>query len=79
MPSWLGPADSPTLAEIPIRLARREETHALSELAFLSKAYWGYDEDFMAACRAELTVTPADIARCRPLFTTMAHDAAFTS
>lgn len=28
----------------------------LSALAFTSKAYWGYDDAFMEACRAELTV-----------------------
>jgi GNAT superfamily N-acetyltransferase len=33
----------------------------LSELAFRSKAHWGYDADFMAACRTELTVEPRDI------------------
>jgi len=30
-----------------------------------SKAHWGYDDDFMALCRGELTVTPWRIARER--------------
>jgi N-acetylglutamate synthase-like GNAT family acetyltransferase len=39
-----------------IRLARREELPALSELAMRSKAVWGYSEAFMEACRQELTL-----------------------
>jgi len=42
-----------------LRPARPHETGALSALAFRSKGYWGYDEAFMRACRAELTLTPA--------------------
>jgi gamma-glutamylcyclotransferase (GGCT)/AIG2-like uncharacterized protein YtfP len=38
-----------------------DDLAALSELALRSKAVWGYDEDFLAACRAELTLTPARI------------------
>ena len=34
----------------------------LSELALRSKAHWGYDDEFMAACRAELAVTRESIA-----------------
>lgn len=30
----------------------------MSELAFDSKAYWGYSSEFMQACRQELSVTP---------------------
>jgi predicted N-acetyltransferase YhbS len=45
-----------------IRPARAEEARRLSDLAMRSKAYWGYDIVFMEACRAELTVTPGDIA-----------------
>lgn len=41
-----------------IRRARPDEAEVLSELAFRSKAFWGYDETFMASCRDELTVTP---------------------
>jgi GNAT superfamily N-acetyltransferase len=34
----------------------------LSELAFCSKAHWGYPVEFMQACRRELTVTSDSIA-----------------
>lgn len=36
---------------------------AASELCLRSKAHWGYDEAFLAACRDELTITAADLAR----------------
>jgi GNAT superfamily N-acetyltransferase len=42
---------------IAIRPARRQELWALSELAVRSKGYWGYDVDFLEACRPELTLT----------------------
>ncbi|MEV6672167.1 GNAT family N-acetyltransferase [Streptomyces sp. NPDC051162] len=45
-----------------IRAARTDEAEILSELALRSKAYWGYDEAFMAACRDELTVSASAIA-----------------
>jgi len=47
--------------EISIRSARIEEAGALSGLAFRSKAHWGYPDDFMEACRAELTCSAADL------------------
>jgi GNAT superfamily N-acetyltransferase len=34
----------------------------LNRLALASKASWGYDDGFMAACRDELTLRPADLA-----------------
>jgi GrpB-like predicted nucleotidyltransferase (UPF0157 family)/GNAT superfamily N-acetyltransferase len=37
----------------------------LSDLALRSKARWGYDAAFLAACRAELTVEPGDVHRLR--------------
>ncbi|HTL86505.1 MAG TPA: GNAT family N-acetyltransferase [Acidimicrobiia bacterium] len=48
---------------MPIRDARIDDCDELSALAFASKAYWGYDDAFMEACRAELTVTPDDLGR----------------
>lgn len=39
------------------------ELGALSELIMRSKAVHGYDAAFMEACREELTLTPAKIAR----------------
>ena len=50
---------------IAIRPATPGECEALSDLALRSKAHWGYDADFLAACRAELTVEPADVQRLR--------------
>lgn len=43
-----------------LRPARPEDASALSELCMISKAYWGYDDAFMQACRAELTLTQSD-------------------
>ena len=48
-----------------IRAAEIEELPALSELCMRSKAVWGYDAAFMAACRAELTLDPSDLASSR--------------
>lgn len=47
---------------IAIRLAKEEEHYALSNLAFRSKAFWGYSAEFMEACRPELWVSVMDIA-----------------
>jgi GNAT superfamily N-acetyltransferase len=44
-----------------LRDARPDETPALTELCLRSKAVWGYDAAFMAACRDELTIQPADL------------------
>ncbi len=44
-----------------LRPPRLEEAGLLTELAMRSKAHWGYSEDFMAACRAELTISEADL------------------
>ena len=45
-----------------IRPAKPEEATLLTCLAMRSKAHWGYDAAFMAACRTELTVTQEQIA-----------------
>ena len=45
-----------------VRPAQPAEALALSELAFRSKASWGYSDAFMAACRQELTLTPQRMA-----------------
>ncbi|MFF3259601.1 GNAT family N-acetyltransferase [Streptomyces sp. NPDC002932] len=44
-----------------VRPAHPSEAVELTELALRSKAYWGYDEEFLAACRAELTMEPDEI------------------
>jgi N-acetylglutamate synthase-like GNAT family acetyltransferase len=41
-----------------IRRARREDANELSQLSFHSKAFWGYSDEFMEACRDDLTVSP---------------------
>jgi N-acetylglutamate synthase-like GNAT family acetyltransferase len=41
-----------------IRQARPDECPSLTELAMRSKAYWGYDSEFMANVRADLEVIP---------------------
>ncbi len=38
-----------------IRAARADEHREISELALRSKSYWGYSEEFLDACREELT------------------------
>ncbi len=40
-----------------IRGARQDECALLSDLAFRSKASWGYGEQFMEDCRDELTIS----------------------
>lgn len=44
-----------------IRPPAIEELPALSALCFRSKAAWGYDKDFMEACRKELSIEPLDL------------------
>jgi GNAT superfamily N-acetyltransferase len=46
-----------------VRRARPEDAGPLTELAFRSKAHWGYDREFMQACRAALRVTAKFMAR----------------
>jgi GNAT superfamily N-acetyltransferase len=49
--------------DVTIRDARENEAELLTGLAFRSKAYWGYSDEFMEACRQELTYTADDIRR----------------
>ena len=51
------------MADVELRPASPDEVGALSELALRSKAYWGYDSDFLEACRDELTFSATDAAR----------------
>jgi GNAT superfamily N-acetyltransferase len=44
-----------------IRAPTIDELSGLSDLCFRSKAVWGYDEDFMKACRGELSFEPRDL------------------
>lgn len=44
-----------------IRFAKPEEASVLSVLALRSKGYWGYDADFFASCKEELTYNKSQL------------------
>jgi GNAT superfamily N-acetyltransferase len=46
---------------IRLRDIRQDEFPFLDGLCLRSKAVWGYDDAFMAACRTELTLHPDDL------------------
>jgi GNAT superfamily N-acetyltransferase len=46
---------------IQLRDALPNELSGLNELCLRSKAVWGYDDAFMAACRDELTLHPDEL------------------
>ncbi|MEV6972321.1 GNAT family N-acetyltransferase [Kitasatospora sp. NPDC093806] len=48
-----------------IRPARPSEAAELGALALRSKAHWGYDAEFIEACRVELTLDPDVLAAGR--------------
>jgi GNAT superfamily N-acetyltransferase len=48
-----------------LRAARPAEAALLSDLALASKGYWGYDAEFLEACREELTLTADDVVAQR--------------
>lgn len=50
-----------------IRPAQAGEAGLLGDLALRSKAHWGYDANFLEACRAELTIS-ADYITNAPVF-----------
>ncbi|WP_323187272.1 MULTISPECIES: hypothetical protein [unclassified Streptomyces] len=56
---------TPTSPSARLRPARPDEAERLSALALRSKAHWGYDEVFMAACVDELTLHPSEVTRRR--------------
>lgn len=41
-----------------LRRARKSDSTILTDLAIRSKAHWGYDAEFMAACHDELEMPP---------------------
>ena len=49
------------MAIIQLRKPAASEADDLTELALTSKAYWDYDDEFIYACRDELTQTPEQI------------------
>lgn len=44
-----------------VRAAVHSEATAISSLAMRSKAHWGYSDEFMQACREELTYSKSEI------------------
>lgn len=50
------------MASLVIRPPHLSELGSLSALQMRSKAHWGYDDAFMAACKDELTLTPKDLS-----------------
>lgn len=46
-----------------VRAPMIDELAVLSELCMRSKAQWGYDKNFMDACRAELSLNLRDLQR----------------
>lgn len=53
--------------DVPIRPAQATEAEIISDLALRSKAHWGYDAEFLEACRDELTVGASEVARRRAM------------
>lgn len=51
------PSKDPRGDEVVIRPARGDEADHISALALRSKGYWGYSQEFLDACRDELTYT----------------------
>lgn len=54
-------SDARSARAITLRSARPGEAAALTELCLRSKAHWGYDDAFMAACHDELTVSTSAV------------------
>ena len=52
---------APNYQELQIRAAHLAELDLLNELIVRSKAVWGYDEAFLAACRDELRLRHNDL------------------
>lgn len=50
-----------SLEQVNIRVAATSEAAAISSLALRSKAHWGFPDDFLEACREELTYSEAQV------------------
>ncbi len=48
-----------------MRPAREDEAAALAELALRAKSHWGYDQAFLEAARADLTIDAQTIRWAR--------------
>ncbi|MEL7444289.1 MAG: GNAT family N-acetyltransferase [Pseudomonadota bacterium] len=49
------------MVDLELRIPAESDLPAISELCLRSKAYWGYDPDFIDACRDELTLRSKDL------------------
>ncbi len=56
----------------PIRRARPDQAARLSDIAFRSKAFWGYSAEFMESCCEELTLSEDDV-RKNPTFVAISN------
>ncbi|TKI72671.1 GNAT family N-acetyltransferase [Lysinibacillus mangiferihumi] len=56
-----------------MRSAKVKDCNILSNLAYKSKAYWGYTEDFLQQCKNDLTVTK-DYIEENPVYLMMESD-----
>ncbi len=61
------------MGSITLRAPELAELAKLSEMCLRSKAYWGYDADFMAACVDELTLRPNDLETTEIAVAEQAH------
>ncbi len=52
------------IGDVAIRRAIRADAVALSDLAFRSKSYWGYDAAFLESLRSALTVAAEYLVQC---------------
>jgi len=50
------------MSRVQIRKVHNSEARAITDLGLRSKAYWGYDDAFMQACKLEMTHTPGDLS-----------------
>lgn len=48
-------------ASYTIRPAQPNESELLTKIAFHSKAYWGYDNNYMERCRKDLVIHPEEL------------------
>ncbi len=57
-PTWgvVEPASPVTRTDVDLRPGRPADAAELSALALRSKGHWGYDADFLEACRSELAI-----------------------
>lgn len=60
---------------VTLRAAQPEDALVLTRIALEAKAYWGYDADFMAACREALTLTVAQLGQCPAFVLCIDHKA----